>query len=124
MQPSPHSLWDPTRHPCPTDPPAPTLVIVRVRAPVHATMDDVRKIAESARKFFVGMPGLRCKYFSYSHERHEVVNVYVWHDGAAAAQVRDPDFVAKIRAVYSGEPDITFAEVLAIADPTRDHART
>lgn len=29
----------------------------------------------------------------------------------AAALVRDPEFLAKIRAVYAGEPDVTFAEV-------------
>jgi hypothetical protein len=112
---------DQAQYECPTGLPASTIVIVRVRAPADATMDDLRKVSERARDFFAGMPGLRRKYFSYSSERHEVVNVYVWHDSAAAAQVGAPDFVAKIRAVYAGEPEVTVAEVLAIAESTRGH---
>ncbi|HVS78066.1 MAG TPA: hypothetical protein VHE11_14100 [Steroidobacteraceae bacterium] len=96
--------------------PQATLVIVRLRAAAGVTMEDMRDVAERVRESFVGMPGLRRKYFSYSPERREVVNVYVWRDRAAAALVSDPGFVAKIRAVYAGEPEITVAEVLAIAE--------
>ena len=94
------------------------LVIVRLRPPTEATLDDMRNVAERVRGLFSAMPGLCRKYFSYSAERHEVVNVYVWHDRAAAAQVLHPDFVAGIRSAYAGEPDITLTEVVAIAEPT------
>lgn len=116
MQPSPTPSQDPTQLGSPTSSPASTLVVVRVRVPVDATIDDIRKVAHRVRESFLGVPGLQRKYFSYSSERREVVNVYIWHDGVAAARVREPEFVAKIRAAYAGEPDITFAEVLAIAD--------
>jgi hypothetical protein len=79
----------------------------------------MRNVAERVRELFVGMPGLRRKYFSYSSERHEVINVYDWQDSTAAAVARDSEFVAKIRAVYGGMPDVTVAEVLAIAESTR-----
>jgi len=116
MNPSHAPFADPAQCGSPICPSASTLVIVRLR-PAQATADDIRRVAERVRELFVGMPGLQRKYFSYSPERHEVVNVYVWHDSSAAAQVRDPEFLAKIRAVYAGEPDVTFAEILAIAEP-------
>ena len=95
-----------------------TLAIVRLRPAADATLEDMRQVAERVREHFVALPGLRRKYFAYSPERHEVVNVYEWHDRAAAAQVCHPDFVARIRAAYAGEPDITVAEVVAIAEST------
>jgi hypothetical protein len=97
---------------------ASALVMVRLKLPATTTRDDIRNVAGHVRERFIGMPGLQRKYFAYSPERHEVLNVYAWHDGAAAARVRDPEFVAQIRAAYAGEPEITFAEVLAVAEAT------
>lgn len=116
MPPSPLASPGPTQHGSPIRPQASTLVIVRLRPPADARTEDIRKVAERVRELFVGMPGLRRKYFSYSAERGEVINVYDWQDCAAAARVRDREFVAKIRAAYAGEPDVTFAEILAIAE--------
>jgi hypothetical protein len=86
---------------------ASALVMVRLKLPATTTRDDIRNVAGHVRERFVGMPGLQRKYFAYSPERHEVLNVYAWHDGAA-----------QIRAAYAGEPEITFAEVLAVAEAT------
>lgn len=124
MQPSLAKAPDPARNRPLSAAPGSTLAIVRLRPAAHATLDDLRQVAERVREHFVALPGLRRKYFAYSAERHEVVNVYVWHDSAAAAQLHHPDFVAGIRAAYSAEPDITDAEVLVIAEstPGPDHA--
>lgn len=103
---------------CAANEPASTLVIVRLKVPATTTKEDIGGVAERVRNRFVGMPGLQRKYFAYSPERHEVLNLYAWHDSVAAARLRDPDFVAQIRAAYAGEPEITFAEVLAIAEST------
>jgi len=121
MHPSLPPRPDPARNTTAASLRASTLVIVRLRPPADATADEIRSVAERARDLFAKMPGLRRKYFSYSSERHEVVNVYEWNDGAAAALVRDPKFLARIRTAYRSEPDVTFAEVLAIADSTRSH---
>lgn len=99
-------------------------MIVRLKPPPDATTENLRNVAERVRELFVGLPGLTRKYFSYSAERHEVINVYDWQDSAAAARVRAPEFVAKIRAAYAGEPEVTFAEILAIADSSRAHDRS
>ena len=44
----------------------------------------VRKIADTARARFEGMPGLRAKIFTVDPERREARNVYVWDSEAAA----------------------------------------
>lgn len=118
MQASLHRSPVPTHDECPIPESASTLVIVRLKAPPDVTRDNLRDVAEYVREHFVGVPGLERKYFSYSPERHEVMNVYVWNDCKAAARVRHPDFVANIRAVYGAEPDIAFADILAVADST------
>ncbi len=38
----------------------------------------VRKIAETARARFEGMPGLRSKAFTINSGKHEATNFYVW----------------------------------------------
>jgi len=114
----------------PTGPANPTpaegcaLVIVRLKPPPGATTESLRVVAERVRGLFVEMPGLRRKYFAYSAERHEVINVYDWENCAAAARVCHPEFVAKIRAAYAGEPDVTLAEILVVVDPSGIHRRT
>lgn len=122
MQPSVPVSPDPPRDRGGGGTPGSTLAIVRLRPAAEATLEEVRQVAERVRGQFLALPGLRRKYFAYSPERHEVVNVYEWHDRAAAAQVCHPDFVARIRAAYAGEPDITVAEVLAIAESTSGRA--
>jgi hypothetical protein len=79
MQPSLASSPDPTRDPSRAGAPG-TLAIVRLRPAADATLEDMRTVAERVREHFVTLPGLRRKYFAYSCERHEVVNVYVWPD--------------------------------------------
>ena len=118
MQSPAHSRPVSTPGECAPRKPASTLVMVRLKLPAMTTRDDIRSVAEHVRERFVGMPGLQRKYFAYSPERHEVLNVYAWRDSAAAAKVRDPEFLAQIRAAYGCEPNITFAEVLAIAEAT------
>ena len=44
----------------------------------------VRKIADTARAKFEGMPGLRSKAFTLDPENHEATNFYVWESDEAA----------------------------------------
>jgi len=44
----------------------------------------VRKIAETARARFEGMPGLRSKAFTVNSEKREARNFYVWDSEDAA----------------------------------------
>ncbi len=117
MQHANHDQPDGTAQGTTAGPPAPTLVIVRARPPAGFSAHDARRVAEHVRGGIAAMQGLRRKYFSYSAARHEIVNVYEWTDGGAAAATCHPDFVARIRAAYGVEPEITVAEVLAIAQP-------
>ena len=44
----------------------------------------VRKIAETARARFEGMPGLRSKAFTFNSAKREAANFYVWDSEEAA----------------------------------------
>jgi len=51
----------------------------------------VRKIAETARAKFEGMPGLRSKAFTVNSGKREATNFYVWDsEDAAKAFLRNP----------------------------------
>lgn len=109
------NLDSPSESPPVTRLPATTVVVVRLTPATGTGVDDLVAIAENARGKFVGIPGLQCKYFAYAPDRGEVVNVYVWNDSHQAAQMRKPEFLARIRAAYGSEPDVTVAAVLSVA---------
>jgi heme-degrading monooxygenase HmoA len=46
--------------------------------------EGVRKIAETARGEFEGMPGLRSKAFTINSGKREATNFYVWDSADAA----------------------------------------
>ena len=60
----------------------------------------VRKIAETARARFEGMPGLRSKAFTVNSGKREATNFYVWDsEDAAKAFLTDGNFSNKIDQV-------------------------
>ena len=54
----------------------------------------VRKIAETARARFEGMPGLRSKAFTINSGKREATNFYVWDSEQAAKEF----FTEKLKA--------------------------
>ena len=53
-------------------------VIVTFRYGDNFDEQVVRKIAETARVRFEGMPGLRSKAFTFSSAKRQATNFYVW----------------------------------------------
>ena len=60
----------------------------------------VRKIADTARGRFEGMPGLRIKVFSLDAERREARNVYVWDSEAAARAFFTEELTQRVTGLY------------------------
>jgi hypothetical protein len=78
----------------------------------------IRKIAETARARFEGMPGLRSKAFTISPESREAVNVYLWDSEDAAKSFFSEELVQRVAALYGVRPSIAFVEIASLVDNT------
>jgi heme-degrading monooxygenase HmoA len=76
----------------------------------------VRKIAETARSRFEGMPGLRSKAFTVNADAREAVNVYVWDSEEAARAFFNDELVQRVTGLYGVRPSVSFAEIAAFVD--------
>jgi len=76
----------------------------------------IRKIAETVRSRFEGMPGLRSKTFTLDPETHEATNVYVWESEEAARAFFTEELVQRVTGLYGVRPHIAFVEILAFVD--------
>jgi heme-degrading monooxygenase HmoA len=76
----------------------------------------IRKIAETARTRFEGMPGLRSKTFTINPEGREAVNVYVWDSEDAAKAFFNEELVQRVTGLYGVRPSIAFVEIATLVD--------
>jgi heme-degrading monooxygenase HmoA len=76
----------------------------------------IRKIAETARPRFEGMPGLRSKTFTVNASARQAVNVYVWDSEDAAKAFFNEELVQRVTALYGVRPAIAFVEIAALVD--------
>ncbi len=79
----------------------------------------VRKIAETARVRFEGMPGLRSKAFTFSSGRRQATNVYVWDSEDAAKAFFTDELLQRVTGLYGVRPDVEFVQVAAIVENVR-----
>ncbi len=79
----------------------------------------VRKIAETARVRFEGMPGLRSKAFTFSSGRRQATNFYVWDSEDAAKAFFTDELLQRVTALYGVRPDVEFVQVAAIVENVR-----
>jgi len=82
----------------------------------------VRKIAESARVAFQGMPGLRSKAFTVNPGRREATNFYVWDSTDAAKAFFTDRLLERITGLYGVRPSIDFVRIAALVDNRDDAA--
>lgn len=87
----------------------------------------IRKIAETARARFEGMPGLRSKAFTFSSETHRATNFYVWDSEEAARAFFTDELLDRVTGLYGVRPDVELVEVAALVEnvgvppgPTRE----
>ena len=78
----------------------------------------VRKIAESARARFEGLPGLRSKAFTLNPGKREAVNFYVWDSEEAAKAFFTDQLLERMAGLYRGRPTVEFVQIATPVENT------
>ena len=79
----------------------------------------VRKIAQSARERFEGMPGLRSKAFTLDCERRKATNFYVWESEDAAKAFFTDQLLERVTGLYGVRPTVEFVEIATLVENVR-----
>lgn len=79
----------------------------------------VRKIAETARAKFEGMPGLRSKVFTLNSGKREATNFYVWESEDAAKGFFTDEFLDRVTGLYGVRPTVEFVQIATLVENTR-----
>jgi hypothetical protein len=78
----------------------------------------VRKIAETARVKFEGMPGLRSKAFTLNSGKREASNFYVWDSEDAKAFFTD-ELLERVAGLYGVRPSVEFVQIATLVENFR-----
>lgn len=79
----------------------------------------IRKIAETARPRFEGMPGLRSKAFTLSSGKRQAMNFYVWDSEDAARAFFTDELLQRLTGLYGVRPDVEFVEIVTLVENTK-----
>lgn len=79
----------------------------------------VRKIAETARVRFEGMPGLRSKAFTFNSDKRQATNFYVWDSEDAAKAFFTDELLQRVTGLYGVRPEVEFVQVAALVENIR-----
>ena len=79
----------------------------------------VRKIAETARSRFEGMPGLRSKAFTLNPAKREATNFYVWESEDAANAFFTDELLERVTGLYGVRPTVEFVQIAALVENVR-----
>ena len=79
----------------------------------------LRKIAETARVRFEGMPGLRSKAFTVSSRKREAANLYVWDSEDAAKAFFTDEALERITGLYGVRPSVEFVQIATLVENIR-----
>jgi hypothetical protein len=94
-------------------------VVVTFRFGDNFDEQAVRKIAETARARFEGMPGLRSKAFTFNSAKREAANFYVWESEKAAKAFYTNELLDGIADLYGVRPSIEFVEIASLVENSR-----
>jgi heme-degrading monooxygenase HmoA len=94
-------------------------VLVTFRFADHFDEQAVRKIADTARGRFEGMPGLRSKAFTFNAAERKAVNFYVWDSDDAAKAFFTDELLDRVTALYGVRPTIEFVQIAALVENAR-----
>ncbi|HSE57161.1 MAG TPA: hypothetical protein VLA99_00495 [Nitrospiraceae bacterium] len=76
----------------------------------------IRKIAETARGRFEGMPGLRSKAFTLNSRAREATNFYVWDSEEAARSFFTNELIEKVTGLYGVRPSLDFVQIATLVE--------
>ena len=79
----------------------------------------MRRIAETARARFEGMPGLRSKAFTMNPDKREATNFYVWDAEDAAKAFFTDALLERITTLYGVRPDVEFVQIATLVENAR-----
>ncbi|AKV01365.1 hypothetical protein AKJ09_08028 [Labilithrix luteola] len=79
----------------------------------------VRKIADTARSKFEGMPGLRSKAFTLNPVKREATNFYVWESEDAAKAFFTDEVLARVTDLYGVRPSVEFVQIASLVENAR-----
>ena len=94
-------------------------VFVTFRYENNFDEQSVRKIAETARARFEGMPGLRTKAFTVNSGKREATNFYVWDSEDAAKGFFNDALLERVTGLYGVRPSVEFVQVVALVENAR-----
>ena len=76
----------------------------------------VRKIAETARASFEGMPGLRSKAFTINSGKREATNFYIWESEDAARAFFTDVLLERVTSLYGVRPGVEFVRIATLVE--------
>ena len=79
----------------------------------------VRKIAETTRARFEGMPGLRSEAFTLNSGKREATNFYVWESEEAAKAFFTDELLERVTGLYSVRPTVEFVQIATLVENVR-----
>jgi len=79
----------------------------------------VRKIAETARVKFEGLPGLRLKAFTLNSGKREASNFYVWDSEDAAKAFFTDELLERVAGLYGVRPSVEFVQIATLVENFR-----
>ena len=79
----------------------------------------VRKIAETARASFEGMPRLRSKAFTINPAKREATNFYVWDSEDAAKAFFTDALMEHVTGLYGVRPSVEFVLIATLVENAR-----
>jgi hypothetical protein len=79
----------------------------------------VRKIAQTARARFEGMPGLRSKAFTLNSGKREATNFYVWESEDAAKAFFTDELLERVTGLYGVRPAVEFVQIATLVENVR-----
>jgi hypothetical protein len=79
----------------------------------------VRKIAETVRAKFEGMPALRSKAFTFNAAKREAANFYVWDSENAAKAFFTDQLLDRVTDLYGVRPTVDIVQIATLVENTR-----
>src|SRR6185295_13308794 len=79
----------------------------------------LRKIAETARAKFEGMPALRSKAFTFNAAKREAANFYVWDSENAAKAFFTDQLLDFVTNLYGVRPTVEFVQIATLVENPR-----
>lgn len=91
-------------------------VVVTFRYGDNFDEQAVRKIAETARASFEGMPGLRSKAFTLNPSKREATNFYVWNSEDSAKGFFTDALLEHVTGLYGVRPSVEFVQIATLVE--------